>query len=242
MKKLMFIAALSMVILAATSCEELLKTDDEPTEVEIPNLTSYYPFNGNANNEKNASLNGTVEYVDFVEGHTGEEKTAISFRGQSVSYLTLPNDVDYTLSLDFNRSLSFWVKDNDMRTGTYELIAKTKDTDKTSGWGVLYELSSLTFFSRASTNTEIKLENCLNYHSWTHVAITIGDNTETNNLKIYINGELKTTGNFGGVRQNYYPVTVGKGMMCHVDEIRFYGRALTADEVKQLEFRATYKN
>jgi len=242
MKKLVFIAALSIVLLAATSCEDLLKPDEKPTETEIPNLEAYYSFNGNANNETNSALNGTVSMADFAEGHTGEEKTAISFRGQSDSYLTLPNDVDYTLSLDFNRSLSFWVKDNDMRSGTSELIAKTKEGDNSSGWGITYDTGDITFFSRASTNTEVKIASGLSYHSWTHVAITIGDKTETSNLKIYINGELKSTGNFGGVRQNYYPVTVGKGIMCHVDEIRFYGRALTTDEVKQLEFRATYKN
>jgi hypothetical protein len=67
---------------------------------------------------------------------------------------------------------------------------------------------------------------------WNHVVWTYDGSLSQESVKLYVSGELKQTWNKpGGVKTNDKPVTMGHGVT--LDELRLYGRTLSAEEVNR---------
>lgn len=210
-------------------------------------LVSYYPFNGNSNDNGSFSNHG-AEYggITYANGKYGQ---ALLLDGVN-DYIKIPNENQY----DFENktfSLSGWFK-TDSTEGAY-ILAKDlyPYCCSSGGWGVSISgkvgvasksAASYSPFGRSTNNT-------YNDNKWHHFAIVIKTSTtvRTDNLvNIYIDGTLEQT-DMSYDRDNYIggsnPLYIGRrddprssanhynGM---IDEIRIYNRALTTSEIQQL--------
>jgi hypothetical protein len=68
---------------------------------------------------------------------------------------------------------------------------------------------------------------------WYHLAATFDATADTNNLKLYVNGELQGSANVtGSLPTSPVPWVVSRFLDGAVDDLRFWNRALTAQEIR----------
>lgn len=105
----LFVGASMVILLFLESCSKsssplpLIGGYASSDAVASSNLVSYFPFDGNANDSKNASVSATVVGATFVKGLRGE-----SYKGATGSYATVAPSAAYTSLSSY--TASFWYK------------------------------------------------------------------------------------------------------------------------------------
>jgi len=192
-------------------------------------LNGAYLFDGDLKDSTGKLPNGSMYPVmrggvAFTTGHKGIAKTALSLTGNYYVYM---GDVPQQA----NTSISFWVKRAAQYPSAAEII-----TPNGRGPG-LYQLNDafrgIVFTSKysAEVNSGPYIDQ-----NWHHAVVTY-DGTY---LKLYIDGNLVATSNNPQTFIStlvYYRIgimTGGSYWKGSVDDLRFYGRTLNANDVKIL--------
>lgn len=206
-------------------------------------LVAYYPFNGNANDASGNGNNGILYGGTILTADRfGQTNAAYDFDGSS-AYVAIPQNAVLN-SLTTNFTLSVWIWQRGAIAEGYRIVDKcTAGTP--NGW---------TFDTLGCTGRgghALRLEAANNANScnviggtdyslmqWHHVVATVSG---TNGM-VYLDGKLDGTGSVGDIPVNTLDVYIGlehpggSGFWFNgkIDDVRIYGRTLSADEVAVL--------
>jgi len=231
LKSLLLIAVATLGLTTATLAQV-------PNYVPTNGLVSWWPFNGNANDESGNGNNGQIINAVLVADRNGNPNAAYSFDG-SDDWISVPDHISLRPSLI---SLSCWINQNNLNLA--QLIYKGNDSN---GGNEMYALnSSLNFAIKNGSNCnplqgwqQCLATNNSMVNTWHHIVCTFDGTT----MKIYYDAALIGSFNFSGIIDNCVggELRFGKtwsqepfyfnGIM---DDIGMWDRALTAQEITDL--------
>jgi hypothetical protein len=225
------------------------------SEIPIPinGLIAYYPFNGNANDESENSLNGTVHGATLASDRNGSPNKAYLFDGDD-DYISVPHSNSLNLIGDF--TISVWYKSDGCESPcdppAYHTLIMKRDVSVGPNdnwpWGVSISYISggtgaefKKLYSTRRTNSEADYKwsnNFIETNVWQHAVIVVEDNIQT----IYINNVFDSTTGFTLPQQeNTKNLNIGWSLRPSleqfkgkIDDIRLYNRALTTLEISSL--------
>ena len=198
-------------------------------------LVAYYPFNGNANDEVGTN-NGTVYGATLTTDRFGNPNSAYSFNGTSAYVKTVPPLPDMQ-----SDSASCWINIPALPAVAGHVFF---DGDQTPGHDFMVAFLGNYTNILLTTKDDVGLEGNVPplTNTWFQVVV-VADNSSTNVVKIWLNGQLiATSPSLGNANLGYHSqLYIGcraiyddgyfKGA---IDDLRFYSRALSDSEVQQL--------
>ena len=234
MKKIFLIIALSVLFIPTGISQDL------PPYVPTDGLVAYYPFNGNANDASGNGNHGTVNGATLTTDRGGNENSSYSFDGVD-DYISGTMQGVNQLN---ETTVSTWIKYiGDEGGKPYDLFFQYGTYgNHTLAYGYNYSEKKLDLYSNCfefSRYTSVDLND-----DWVNLIIT-DDNSIT---KIYVNGilveffdaEILNNSCFQGSYEFY----VGGGaddqyVTGNIDEIIFWSRALSEEEIQNLYTSST---
>lgn len=202
-----------------------------PSYVPTTDLVGWWPFSGNANdisgNGNDANNFNAVLTTDMM----GNEDSAYYFNGTN-AYLKVDTP-SFTISPEESFSFSIWIK-KEASTGVSLMIGSSTANnfitllggDESTSFGTNKQASSWVW-----CNTPHTLDN------WDHYACIYDQGA----MILYKNGEEAATAEFGYTNTNSsnLPLFIGKDINTSyfngaIDDIAFWSRAITPDEVLAL--------
>ncbi len=203
-------------------------------------LVAYYPFNANALDESGNGNDGTVHGATLTEDRYGNKNSAYLFNGHT----TISINHSETLNITNNGlSIAVWIKPAAGQRNEFPTILS-----KHTGGSAQYHLSL------QSGGYGVKLRNCnrncgsvLNTEEWSFVVLNYTYNS-TNYM--YLNGNIDTLTKWNKYSNNSTHLTIGVApygtwswpYVGLIDDIRFYNRALSDTEIKQIHTATTNIN
>lgn len=202
----------------------------------------FFAFEDNLKNQITGTDATAVGSPGFTSGKIGD-----AYAGKADSYITYPA-IDLTSSSEF--AVAFWYKinANPKRGGIISMSAEG-DNNRTSGFRMAHEDSGTQqnlFVNYGIDSTEVWMNPFVKISTtedWIHIAVSITDTLAT----VYVNGEvsLTTVVTHGIDWTGVTSITIGSGepnfvYWLHfsdqslIDEMHFFNRALTVDEVQML--------
>jgi len=216
-------------------------------------LRGYWKLDdGSGTNATDASGNGNTLAMtgspSWATGQIGLYSLTFSGSGQYLSVadpasgvLDFPNGTNFSLSGWFNRSAF---------AADHTIIAKKNDQTTGAGYVVWVDNNGSTdylFFEASDGTHTYQIQSTTDFSAtgWHHFAITWNDSATTNPVNLYIDGKLDngaTSGTFSSVTDlsNALAFRIGAESDAGVpfagslDDIRIYGYALGADQVKKV--------
>jgi hypothetical protein len=201
-------------------------------------LVAYYPFNSNANDESGNGNDAIVNGASLTSDRFGNLNSAYSFDGTN-DYLLVPDDDDLRFgTTDF--TIDVWTKCSyiykkrtliEKRIGNAEYLIDVR-LDGTIRGAIV---------DAANNNVVIYSTTNIADERWHHIAL-VRDAGTSDLLKLYIDGVLEVSGNYPTLLDvaTIGDITFGidvtntryyDGVM---DDIHFYNRALTEEEILEL--------
>ena len=200
----------------------------------IDSILCNYKFDANANDDAN-SYNGTVNSATWGAGY-GKITGGYYFAGSQ--------DIDISADSEFSpfyndMSFSAWIKIDNTSTrhgifgkgaaSNYEYLLEINASKvRMLGWKLSGKESCN--FSGSTTITT----------AWTHVVVTIDNSSDSNNVKIYVNGSFDTTGSMAisqmgdGTDKMHIGNGLGVYMVGYIDEPAVWNKVLTSTEITEL--------
>ncbi len=207
-----------------------VQTAAKPGTCGSDGMIGQWTFNGNSNDSGLNGLNATTSGVTLATGQNGQTNSAYSFPG-SAAYITAGNSSLFNVT---ELTMSVWARPASAATVQTLMAKESKQKyrlNATAGMGVL-----------ASTTTGwTHTHNCAfayAVNTWYHTALTIS--SASGRAKLFVNG-VQICDNPGPIITGYntnelmigsYNLAGGEGFNGILDDARFYGRALTAAEIK----------
>jgi hypothetical protein len=210
------------------------ESDSIPTE----GLVAYYPFNGDARDESRNGNDGTVEGATLAEDRFGRSGNAYGFGGTSRI------DIGESSKLLFNlpATISSWVCLTGELTNAAANIFSSSAPDVYSGYsaGINKNRSVYAMFGNGGgtgpdNRREKDTNDTLPLNRWANIVSII---TDTNDIKIYINGN-PVDGQYSGTGTGMtFPEgsfsKIGAYLIGKIDDVRIYDRALSDSEIQRL--------
>lgn len=182
--------------------------------------------------------NGSITGATYIVGKVG---SALSFNGIANKVVVPSNG-----SIISNKSgltWMMWINPKAISTGRNNLL--WADADSGIFYTDLTDRKLYTYMSNYAGNTNyFASTGSLNYYNWNHIAMTFDGTTSTNNVKVYINGNLDVTKNLAAgstkVTSSFnlgidYPGGPGNfpysGLM---DDVRIYDIALSQNQINEI--------
>jgi len=218
-------------------------SQDLPSYVPTDGLVAYYPFNGNANDESGNGHHGTVIGATLSSDRDGNENSSYSFDGDDIIELFNTNICNLQTSLTFS-VFSLIVNHNNFSESS---IIEHPNNDqfnvnlKSPNYNYGFNIKQL---ESGWNQTTYELNNSNN---WIHISGVYDSSIRKVNL--YINGVLvsnstlnnndfwqdpshsKTT--LGGIYQGGTGPVI-QGLIGKIDDVGFWNRALTEQEIQNL--------
>jgi hypothetical protein len=212
-------------------------------------IIAYFPFNSNANDESNNGNNGVVQGATSGNDRFGNLNSSYIFNGIN-SMITINNN---TLNLNGLFSISFWIKIKDITPviGDAPLIGQWHD-EKNTKFLLSYRYNGnsekgISFSYNNSNNNNWQSSFAKNWNpflsQWYNCVFTY---SPASNFSCYIDGQLQFSSNT--VPASLYSpaknqIIVGSAWGFNgnvffngeIDDIRFYNRILTANEIAYLK-------
>jgi len=195
-------------------------------------LIAYYLFDGNALDQSGNQNNGICNFVEFIEDRNGNISSAISFNGHNSSVSIPPNGL---LNLTDNFSIVFWIKFYSSNNNHHIIVKGDNSTREYSITGVNNKIQ----FNKQCEQGIVESLTTLELNKWYFVAITYSNFIG----KIYINGKYESEGRLksgfqaanSGLTIGTFPNSTGSWTLNGaLDELRFYKRVLSEDEIDRL--------
>lgn len=192
--------------------------DIKPVQDFTEGCMAYLELNGNFTDSVDSFYIASGGFLSWAKNRFGYDNRAMSFNGGAASFVT-PNWRGSPITV------SLWVKPRDLDQTNYMVQSYE------AAFGI-YQQNAKIGFAIANPDTAFALADLT--LEWTHVAGTF----DGQDIKTYINGKLATTLRQPGVPDVTTSIIIGafqipewKGTL---DEIRFYNRVLTAEEIRHL--------
>jgi hypothetical protein len=188
-----------------------------------------------------ANIVGTAQGGFNSGGYEGNALYSPAMSWNGSWYLSVPNNAGQVIGTSSNTpfTVAAWVKEKGIASGTFESVLATNEVSGASGF-------RLTIAQNATTQFKIRFYSTLSggnvlvetpYYIiapevWRHVSATYDGTTAT----IYIDGQAVATGT-GNIVGNTQAIRVAAGisgfytMSGYIDELRFYTRSLSSQEV-----------
>lgn len=210
-------------------------------------MITYYPFNGNANDESGNRLHGTVFGATLTSDRFGNQNSAYSFNGISNNIIIDSNFfnigwTEYSISCWIN---SIIISNPNSNVGNQCII----NTIPHNGFAISFNWGGTNKYSvyensvpgvrtwdildNARSSTQISI------NTWNHIVLV----KDSNNYKFYINGILDTIFSGSISPSNYFckivfgdidPSIEKEYFMGKLDDYRIYNRALNNAEIAAL--------
>lgn len=176
-----------------------VKIYDRPlSDVEIHNeylssngLVTFYPFNGNANDESGNDINPSYigSGVTLTSDRFGINNRAFYFDGNDGSYIRLPADSLPTT----DRTISLWINASDLNGGKVPFSYGGNGCNTSSFIMVQNQSNNSSYRATGHCDQSMITYTYTNQplNTWKHWVITIKGSTQ----KLYIDGELKESAN-----------------------------------------------
>jgi uncharacterized protein YneR len=209
-------------------------------------LLAYFPFNGNAIDESGNGNDGLVVGAELTTDMNGVPVSAYAFDGTGNTYI----DIGTELKVPFPITVAAWIQPNDNSQG---VIFRN---DRVDGWnwyhgvqvkvldGKLDGFVGSGYAAPGSRKEKWTIEAPVIAEQWNHVAVVFRD---YNDISLFVNGVEYEGEYFGdGTGMTYsteYIGYIGRGAEQalsandfdgDIDEVRFYGRELSASEIQEL--------
>ena len=203
-------------------------------------LLGYWEFNENGLDYSGNSKHGNIFEATFCTDRFGKKNSALRFDGQN-DYVSIPN----ILNLKSNYTISGWYKSETLQGGSFVYIGVNGGCCGCDGVGV-GQGNNGTWFTDGNNliaggcrgldwlGTDFELPPL---GTWNHFALV----KELNRMTLYINGKTAhyyITGEALFESKNiYFGAASPKGDYAfkgELDDIYFYDRSLTSDEINQL--------
>ena len=219
------------------------------------NLVAYYNFNEatgtTVNDNSSNSNNGTMTNMasdDWVSNALFAKNYALDFDGSN-DYVTVADD--NALDISSSITMSAWIYPTNIANKD-GIISKRTSTENSGDWA--FRLTSaaklkLLIWDGDANNGSTSSTNAISTNTWTHIAFT-HDNS-TNTTKFYINGSLDatTTGlskNLAGNNSNVYIGWDGqqgdKFFTGKIDEVRIWDDVRTQAEIQDNMYKELVGN
>lgn len=226
-----------------------------PNYVPTNGIIAYYTFNGNADDESGNGNDGTVTGATLTSGYNNNANSAYEFNytgwtpGSQQTEIYIPYNSSFNTS---NFSVSAWINPNESGYNGSNLIIVNRyqygyNNPNGEAWRFLITSSGLLFgeISDASTNTTQNIITVtgtqIPLNEWSHVLLSYNGDS----LNLFINGVLNAS------QATTLPLnTLGESGLSFgvsdqangwwdpysgtLDEIGFWNRALTQDEITSL--------
>lgn len=186
---------------------------------------------------RNATFTGAAAWVTAGKAPIENNLASTSTPGGTGDALTVADNPVFWLSAGSNWSVSFWAQTPTAPTGTVYFIGKRVAGCGRVNWEIGQDTTNKLYFR--SGNTYYSSGTTLPAGKWTHVAVT---NTGTS-LTFYVNGAQVATGTYAAATRATDPMQFGNSGGCgnagavYLDEVKFYSRALAANEVSAIGAR-----
>jgi hypothetical protein len=230
-------------VCAGTTVElNAIQTSSIKSKIPKDGLIGYWPFNGNANDECGNNNHGKIiGELDLTTDRFDKSSSSYNFKGKGHIQLPSLNLPSFTLNA--------WVKPNPNITDNGVVISKHYSSSTTNSSYLMYsapEANSFCtpkiYFTDSSTNpywVEAKGSSWCD-SNWHMITGTL----DTSWLKVYFDGVLVDSINGGIVQNTDYPTLIGASYSLlgeignqnfgKIDDIAFYNRSLSANEVSGL--------
>ena len=202
-------------------------------------LVAYYPFNGNANDESGNGNGGTVNGATLTTDRFGRNNRAYVFDGvnDTINF----GNVVYTKNIPF--SVSFWYN----ATTNYQGNLVTKYIGSSyNGFNVALDWrhsgALVTYYLRSRSNY-VAIANQSDglgadgpypaANKWNHVVVIVSSMS----MDMYLNGSKIVSANWVGIpgsTTENTDLTLGQLYQGKLDDLLFYNRVLTEQEVQEL--------
>ena len=234
----------------------IIKVESTITE----GLIAYYPFNGNAKDMTGKGHDGTAQNAALTTDRFGNENAAFIFNGTNSSIL-VKDKADLRLSqTDF--TINGWVKLDQYHQSHGSSFLIKRNPGNQNGWG-----ASITGY--ASLNTSVKKlgsaffnvsgggdpfavgNKLIDLNKW--CMVTVVYNLAYKSVSLYINGQLdNVTNNIPSpsptstadlfIGSDNISVTNSYQVKGKIDDIGFYNRMLTVQEINRIYFNSNTTN
>jgi PKD repeat protein len=226
----------------------------------VEGLIAYYPFNGNANDMTGKGHNGTPKFAVLTTDRFGNENAAYLFNGFNSSIL-VKDKIDLRLSqTDF--TINYWVKLDEFNQSYGSAFLVKRGAGSLNGWGTsitgyasqfntIKKLGGAFFHVSGGLDPFAVGNNQIELNKW--CMITVVYNLKNKTVHLYINGQLDNVTNnipspnastpadmFIG-SDNYY-VTNSYQVKGKIDDIGFYNRMLSNQEINRIYFNSNTSN
>ncbi len=210
-------------------------------------LFAYYPFNGNANNASGSDHNGEVVGPVLSADRFGNPSSAYSFDGVD-DYIDLGNSEDFILGNYESYSISAWVSAVEKPIGAVgAIVTKYISASDNRYFALATAEQQIIYGIWDNLHTEPEqghlVTTSLQYDQWQHVVAIQSAST----VKLFVNGNLvsentstiemrnlSTTANTIIGAYHFSNVLYDGNFEGTIDEVRFYDRALSVDEINAL--------
>jgi hypothetical protein len=229
-------STLALILFSLSSFSQIIPTSG---------MVSYYPFNGNANDESTNNFNGTVIGASLTFDRFNQPNSAYSFDGID-DYIELPTTTIKGLNA---YSYSLWAKVSDLNNQNHGVLYSVGSTNTTRTQALTHQptknLYAGSYNVGNSPQQSYIQSDSVSLSEWTHLVVTRDNTTMT----FYIDGvEVNKTNDANTNSQNAnYGSDVGRAVIGGrstlenqyyfkgaIDDLRIYNRVLTANEVVQL--------
>jgi len=205
-----------------------------PSYVPIDDLVSWWPFNGNANDQSGNGNNGTVNGATSSADRLGNTNSAYDFDGIN-DFIISSKDNRY---LDDILTVSFWIN-LDADPGSQEVICL--GSSSSTRWGAIVSASNLDMnVGRGCSGCCAAYDEVNSMDTWHHVVLVLN----SGNTSIYKNGVFLASStnsipsSVGCNTSNlYFGVDIFSSSTfidAQLDDIGIWNRALTSTEIAEL--------
>jgi len=229
MKKLVLLSFSFLVIFSGCKKDDSNPTPPPSPSIPTVGLVSYYPFNGNANDESGNGRNGTVNGAILTSDRFGSINKAYYFDGIS-------NYIECNDAISFNSfSIAVWVNTSPNNSTRKEIINGGDYFVTDKGYHI-YKENNVARFDLSNHPSTVS-SSIIGNGNWTFL-VCICDGGF---LKLYINGNLESTSS-GTASISPLKLLIGCDQpknkssfwIGKIDDIRIYNRALNTTEIQQL--------
>lgn len=155
----------------------------------------------------------------------------------STQYVSVPDS--NSLKLTSRLTITAWIKPTSFNTNSQILM---KNNANSTFYGLVLATSSGNPRSQISGNTDLQSTTAITLNVWSFVALTFDNALATNQIKIYVNGVLvssgtgttATTANSAILTIGRDNVNAGRGLPGFINNVRLFNRGLLAVEIMSL--------
>jgi prepilin-type N-terminal cleavage/methylation domain-containing protein len=179
------------------------------------------------------NYDGSGTCTALQAGATADTGTAMSFSGSSDNVVIPNNSIFQTSPL----AIAFWMKTT---ASGFDVVMGNNPPGNGSGWLFYINGNKLVVFNSADGSNALESTSDINDNQWHHIIYYIASSGGTNRLYVDGSEEAVSTAasdlftNSSDTYLGYSAAGYGSYYAGDLDDVRFYSRALTEDEILEL--------